>query len=185
MSAQKIAKILQAASFAAKKHTGQKRKDGVEPYINHPLEVANLLANVGQVTDEDILTAAILHDVLEDTDTTAGEITNLFGKAVCDYVLELTDDKSLPKQERKKLQIEKALHLSLGAKQIKIADKISNVHDIMNSPPKDWSAERKLEYIEWAKAVVERLRGVNEHLESYFDKLVKQAQESIEKTSVK
>ncbi|MGI8494154.1 MAG: HD domain-containing protein, partial [Pyrinomonadaceae bacterium] len=130
--------LLQAASFAAKKHKNQKRKGADrEPYINHPLEAANLLANVGNVEDYDVLIAALLHDTIEDTGTSEAEVTELFGEKVCGYVLEVTDDKSLPKQVRKEKQIEHAPHLSDGAKQIKLCDKISNIRDVTNNPPHD------------------------------------------------
>ncbi len=131
-----LPKLLQAVSFAAKKHIAQKRKgNDAAPYINHPLEVANLLANVGKVEDYDVLIAAVLHDTIEDTETTKEEITELFGSNVCGMVLEVTDDKSLPKSERKQKQIEHAPHLSHGAKLIKLGDKISNIHDIIENPP--------------------------------------------------
>jgi len=175
-----IAKLIEAASFAAKKHSYQKRKgNDAAPYINHPLEVANLMANVGKVADHDILIAAILHDTIEDTETTSEEITELFGKAVCEYVLEVTDDKSLPKAERKQLQIEHAPHLSHGAKLIKLGDKISNITDVMNNPPAGWSAERRLEYIDWGEKVINGLRGANENLEKHFDELVKKSRQKI------
>jgi GTP diphosphokinase / guanosine-3',5'-bis(diphosphate) 3'-diphosphatase len=176
-----LSKLLAAASFAAKKHKLQKRKgDDGEPYINHPLEVANLLANIGKVEDYNILTAAILHDTVEDTDATKEEITELFGATVCGYVLEVTDDKSLPKEERKQKQIEHAPHLSAGAKQIKLADKISNITDVTNNPPHDWSHERKIEYVEWGKKVIAGLRGVNKNLEDYFDEIVSKAKTKFE-----
>lgn len=172
-----FAKYIEAASFAARKHVGQRRKgNDAAPYINHPLEVANLLANVGKVEDYDVLIAALLHDTIEDTETTKEEITEKFGATVCGYVLEVTDDKSLPKQERKQLQIEHAPHLSTGAKQVKLADKISNIRDITENPPADWDASRRREYVEWGEKVVAGLRGANEHLEKYFDELVNQAQ---------
>jgi guanosine-3',5'-bis(diphosphate) 3'-pyrophosphohydrolase len=168
--------LLHAASFAAQRHTGQKRKgERGEPYINHPLEVANLIANVGGVDDIDILMAAILHDTVEDCGVTGEEISQLFGERVAGYVLEVTDDKSLPKMERKRLQVEHAPHLSTGAKTVKLADKISNINDITNSPPADWSIERRREYIEWGVSVVAGLRGVNEGLEKHFDALVERA----------
>lgn len=167
-----LGKLLQAISFSAKKHRYQTRKgDDAEPYINHPVEVANLLANIGKVKDINILIAAVLHDTIEDTETTADEITNLFGAEVCGMVLEVTDDKSLPKAERKQKQVEHAPHLSNGAKHVKLGDKISNVTDVLNNPPKDWSKQRKDEYIEWAGKVVEGLRGTNKDLEDYFDTL--------------
>ncbi len=175
-----LTKLLQAASFAAQKHSFQKRKgDDAAPYINHPLEVANLLANVGGVEDYDVLIAAVLHDTIEDTKTTPEEITELFGETVCGYVLEVTDDKNLPKAERKQLQIEHALHLSAGAKLIKLGDKISNITDVMNNPPAGWSKERRLEYIEWGEKVVNGLRGANENLEKHFDELIEKARQRI------
>ncbi len=176
-----LSSLLQAASFAAKKHRYQKRKgDDAEPYVNHPLEVAKLLATVGKVDDLDILIAAILHDTVEDTETTAEELTELFGATVCGYVLEVTDDKSLPKEERKLKQIEHALHISDGAKQVKLGDKISNITDVLNNPPAGWSKERRIEYIEWGEKVVAGLRGVNEELENYFDEIVRQARAKFE-----
>ncbi len=175
-----LAKLLKAASFAAKKHIDQKRKgDTAAPYINHPLEVANLLANKGDVDDYEVLIAALLHDTIEDTDTTKEEIAEIFGEKVCGFVLEVTDDKTLPKAERKQKQIEHAPHLSDGAKQIKLGDKISNITDVMNDPPAGWSKERRLEYIVWGEKVVAGLRGANPALENYFDELVKKAKEKI------
>jgi GTP diphosphokinase / guanosine-3',5'-bis(diphosphate) 3'-diphosphatase len=176
-----LAKLLQAASFAAKKHRYQKRKgDDAEPYVNHPLEVANLLANVGKVDDYDILIAAVLHDTIEDTETTEEELTELFGERVCGFVLEVTDDKSLEKTERKQKQIEHAPHLSTGAKHVKLADKISNITDVTNNPPAGWSKERRLEYINWGEKVVAGLRGVNADLENYFDEIVGRARAKFE-----
>ena len=173
--------LLQAASFAAKKHRDQRRKgSNAEPYINHPLEVANLLSNVGKVSDYDILIAAILHDTVEDTETTEQELTELFGEKVCGYVLEVTDDKSLPKDVRKQKQIEHAPHLTDGAKVIKLGDKISNIRDVTNNPPHDWSNERRLEYIEWGEKVVAGLRGANENLEKYYDELANRAWQAFE-----
>jgi GTP diphosphokinase / guanosine-3',5'-bis(diphosphate) 3'-diphosphatase len=176
-----LAKFIEAASFAAKKHRTQKRKgaDG-EPYINHPLEVANLLANVGKVEDYDVLIAALLHDTVEDTETTAEKIAELFGAKVSGLVMEVTDDKSLPKAERKQLQIEHAPHLSHGAKLIKLGDKINNITDIMHNPPQDWSLERKREYVEWGENVVAGLRGANENLEKHFDEIAEKARRKFE-----
>lgn len=173
-----LSKLLEAASFAAKRHTGQKRKgsDG-EPYINHPLEVANLLANVGNVSDFDILIAAVLHDTVEDTGVTKEELEARFGQQVANYVSEVTDDKSLPKDERKRLQVEHAPHLSHGAKLIKLADKISNIADVTNNPPHDWPHERKVAYVDWGENVVAGLRGANPELEKRFDEIVKQARQ--------
>lgn len=171
-----LPKLLQAISFAAKKHKTQKRKgaDG-EPYINHPLEVLNLLANVGNVQDYDILIAAVLHDTIEDTETTEEEIAELFGENICQMVLELTDDKSLPKAVRKQLQIEHAPHISTGAQQIKLCDKISNIRDVLENPPDGWSEKRRREYVEWGERVVAGLRGANAKLEKHFDELIAKA----------
>lgn len=171
-----LAKLLEAASFAAKKHRYQKRKgDDAEPYVNHPLEVANLLANVGKVEDYDVLIAAVLHDTVEDTETSPEELTARFGENVCRMVLEVTDDKSLDKAARKLKQIEHAPHLSDGAKQIKLADKTSNITDVTNNPPAGWSRERKLEYVDWGEKVVAGLRGINPDLERYFDEIASKA----------
>lgn len=174
------AKLLHAARFAAVKHTDQKRKgNDAAPYINHPLEVANLLAKVGKVEDTDVLIAAILHDTVEDTETTKEEISELFGETVAKMVMEVTDDKSLPKAVRKQKQIEHAPHLSDGAKQIKLGDKISNIRDVLENPPDGWSDERRREYIEWGEKVVAGLRGANENLENHFDELVAEAKQKL------
>jgi len=177
-----MSKFIEAAYFSARKHRDQKRKgNDASPYINHPLEVANLLANVGKVEDYDVLIGAILHDTVEDTGTTKEEITELFGETVCGYVLEVTDDKSLPKAERKQKQIEHAPHLSTGAKLIKLCDKISNIRDVMENPPDFWDDERRLQYVEWGRKVVAGLRGVNENLEKHFDELTEKAIREINK----
>ncbi len=175
--------LIQAINFAAKKHRSQKRKgaDG-EPYINHPLEVLNLLTTVGKVEDFDVLIAAVLHDTVEDTETTEEEIMELFGAEVCKMVSELTDDKSLPKARRKQLQIEHAPHISMGAKQIKLCDKISNIRDVTENPPHDWSLETRVEYVNWGEQVVTGLRGANAALERRFDELASQALQKFEKT---
>ncbi len=180
----KLPELLQAASFAAKKHISQKRKgNDAAPYINHPLEVANLLANIGKIEDYNVLIAAILHDTIEDTETAKEEITELFGANVCEIVLEVTDDKSLPKAERKQKQIEHAPHLSTGAKLIKLGDKISNITDVMNNPPDGWSDERRLEYVNWGEKVIAGVRGTNQNLEKHFDELIKKAKQKFNQNS--
>lgn len=173
--------LLRAARFAAAKHTGQKRKgsDG-QPYINHPLEVANLLANTGGVTDFDVLIAALLHDTVEDTGVTLDELAERFGETVSSYVAEVTDDKSLPKSERKLRQIEHAPFLSEGAKLIKLCDKISNIVDVTENPPAGWDARRRLEYVEWGENVVSGLRGTNPALEELFDDVARAAREILQ-----
>lgn len=167
-----------AISFAAIKHRKQKRKgEEKEPYINHPIELLNLLTNVGNVEDFDVLVAAVLHDTIEDTDATSEEITNFFGAKAAGMVLEVTDDKSLPKQVRKQKQIEHAPHLSDGAKLIKLADKISNIRDVVENPPSDWSDKRRLEYAEWGVKVIDGIRGTNKELEDYFDTIIETARQ--------
>ena len=167
-----LAPLLAALRLAAEKHRTQRRK-GVDasPYINHPIEVAELLARVGGVRDVEVLAAAILHDTIEDTETTPEELENAFGARVRGLVAELTDDKSLPKAERKRLQREHAPHMSQDAKQIKLADKISNVREIGASPPDGWTLERRREYIAWARSVVAGCRGANPELERCFDRV--------------
>ena len=163
-------RLLQAIAYAADKHRDQRRKDAnASPYINHPIALANVLANEGGIDDEAVLVAAILHDTIEDTDTTADELRRLFGKRITDIVLEVTDDKSLEKAERKRLQVEHAPHISRRAKLVKLADKICNLRDIAHSPPAKWPLERKQAYFDWAKAVVDGLRGVHPRLERAFD----------------
>lgn len=162
--------LVAAIAFAADKHRNQRRKDHeASPYINHPIALANVLANEAGIEDERVLVAAVLHDTIEDTETTEQELMRLFGKEVADIVTEVTDDKALPKAERKRLQVEHAAHISRRAKLVKLADKICNLRDIAKSPPVDWSVERKREYFDWANAVVDQLRGVHPSLERLFD----------------
>lgn len=164
-----ISLLLTATKFAADRHRRQCRK-GVDasPYINHPIDVAETLWRVGEVRDVSVIAAAILHDTVEDTNATPNEIERLFGKEIRSLVDEVSDDKSLPKLERKRLQIEHAPHLSKGAQQIKLADKIFNVAEVTFAPP-DWPHQRRVEYLAWAESVVAGLRGCNPELESTFD----------------
>ena len=169
------ARLLAAASFAAKKHRDQRRKGAdATPYINHPLAVAETLSDVGGVTDTDILRAALLHDTVEDTGTTLEELEDAFGLAVCKLVKEVSDDKDLPKDERKELQIEHAPKLSREAKSIKLADKICNIDDVLKNPPVKWSLDRRREYLRWAGQVVAGCRGSNPALEAHFDELLRE-----------
>ena len=168
-----IPTLLRAIAFAAEKHRHQRRKDAhASPYINHPIELAQLLAGEGGVTDVAVLCAAALHDTIEDTNTTADELRREFGDAIAAIVGEVTDDKQLPKAERKRLQVEHAARISREAKLVKLADKICNVRDILGAPPAGWSTARRHEYIDWAVAVVDGLRGVHPALESLFDAIV-------------
>jgi guanosine-3',5'-bis(diphosphate) 3'-pyrophosphohydrolase len=162
--------LLKAIRFSAEKHRNQRRKDSEQsPYINHPIEVTQLLWEVGGVRDIDVLLAAVLHDTVEDTDTRPEEIRERFGVQVLSFVMEVTDDKSLPKEKRKRLQIENAAHKSYGAKLIKLADKACNVRNLVTMPPKDWSLGRRQEYLLWTEQVVAGLRGTNAALEEYYD----------------
>ena len=168
-----INQFVSALAFSATKHRDQRRKDvEASPYINHPIALVNVLVNEGGVLNWDVLCAALLHDTIEDTQTTAEELTKAFGKNVTAIVLEVTDDKALPKAERKLQQIAHAAHSSHEAKLVKLADKICNLRDILASPPADWSTKRKQEYFEWAAAVVAGIRGSNSKLEKIFDALV-------------
>src|SRR3977135_3612162 len=152
--------VLKAAAFAAWKHRDQRRKDAdASPYINHPLALAEVLSSEGKVTDPIVLAAALLHDTLEDTETTVEELTGAFGRRVAGIVEEVTDTKWLQKGTRKKLQVARAGRSSSAAKLVKPADKICNLRDLLASPPADWSVERKRDYFDWAKSVVDRVRG--------------------------
>ncbi|HTS20588.1 MAG TPA: HD domain-containing protein [Casimicrobiaceae bacterium] len=162
--------LVDALAFAAYKHRRQRRKDPeASPYINHPIALAHALCDEAGITSAGILAAAVLHDTIEDTETTYEELRGRFGKAVAEVVREVSDDKSLPKAERKRLQIEHAARLSRRARLVKLADKTCNLRDIASSPPHDWSLARKREYFDWAKAVVDRIRGTNRKLERAFD----------------
>ena len=162
-------RLLDAALFAAQRHKDQRRKDAEgSPYINHPLAVARLLSVEGGISDTEVLMAALLHDTVEDTETTAQELEALFGKRVTDIVLEVTDDKTLPKARRKQLQISNSSLKSAEAALVKIADKICNLRDVAASPPFDWPIKRRREYFEWAEQVVSRLPHVDIKLRQLF-----------------
>ena len=162
--------LLKALSFSAHKHKDQRRKDvEASPYINHPISLANILCNEGYITDIEVICTALLHDTIEDTDTSPEELEQEFGIVIRDLVVEMTDDKAFSKEDRKRLQIEHAMHASDKAKLVKLADKISNLRDVANCPPPNWSLERRQEYFDWAKQVIDQLRGVNPDLEAVFD----------------
>lgn len=165
-----IGLLLRAIAFAADKHRSQRRKDAeASPYINHPIAVAELLANEASVLDVDVLVAAILHDTLEDTDTTETELIATFGAKVSSIVAEVTDDKRLPKAERKRLQIEHASAASAEAQLVKLADKIVNLRDLATRPPARWPIERRREYFDWCKDVVATTRERHAGLTTLFD----------------
>jgi (p)ppGpp synthase/HD superfamily hydrolase len=168
-----IAPLLKALKFAAEKHPRQRRKDSdASPYVDHLIDIAQILACVADVTDLTTL-QAILHNSVEDTQTSLQELEEVFGQEVRLVIEEVTDDKPLPKPERKRLQIERAPHLSTAGKLIKIADKISNARDVIYftySPPTQWSLQRRREYLNWTEGVVFGCRGCNEALEDLYDR---------------
>jgi guanosine-3',5'-bis(diphosphate) 3'-pyrophosphohydrolase len=170
-----ITLVLRAAQFAAHKHRDQRREDAAAtPYINHPLELANVLVSEGGVTDPVVLAAALVHDTIEDTQTSYEELRSAFGTRVADIVIELTDTKFLSKKARKRLQVARAGHATTDAGQVKIADKLCNLRDVLAGPPKNWSLKRKREYFEWAKEVVDQVREDNPRLARKFDALYRQ-----------
>jgi guanosine-3',5'-bis(diphosphate) 3'-pyrophosphohydrolase len=173
-------RLFVAINFAVCKHRNQIRKDQCgSPYITHPLSVAQAISTIGDVQETHILVAAILHDTIEDTDTVESEILEQFGEDILEIILEVSDDKSLEKLERKRLQVVHAGELSYAAKVIKLADKLVNCRDILLSPPKDWSLARRQAYIQWAADVVYEIRGVNPALENAFDEMLHDAQEQL------
>ncbi|MGZ4844023.1 MAG: HD domain-containing protein [Candidatus Angelobacter sp.] len=170
-SAASIQRILGAARFAAEKHAQQKRKgENGEPYFNHLLEVAELVAASSRDLDVELVMAAFLHDTVEDTGVTLPELEEHFGQDVAALVAEVTDDKSLPKEIRKQLQVQNAHKKSARAQTLKLADKISNLRSIVASPPVGWNLERKRQYFEWARQVVSGLAAPNPYLKAEFDK---------------
>jgi guanosine-3',5'-bis(diphosphate) 3'-pyrophosphohydrolase len=174
------ANLLKAIEFASRKHSTQRRKGkDASPYINHPIAVAHLLADTGGITDLVTLMAAVLHDTIEDTETTAGELEEQFGQAVREVVEEMTDDKGVEKSERKLRQIEHAPHLSRRAKAIKLADKIANMRDVVENPPMHWLLARRIEYLNWTEKVVAGCRGTNAPLETLYDQLLEKGRATL------
>jgi GTP diphosphokinase / guanosine-3',5'-bis(diphosphate) 3'-diphosphatase len=171
--------VLKAAETAARWHAEQKSKgESGAPYINHLLEVASMVAEATGAKDPNLIVAALLHDAIEDQDISREEIAKRFGNDVASLVEEVTDDKSLPSKERKRLQVEHAPHKSRRAKILKLADKTSNIRSIANDPP-DWSARRRLAYVQWGRDVVAGLRGASSQLERLFDEAAHEAEEAI------
>lgn len=170
-----VALLLETVNFAAEKHQNQRRKNPeATPYINHPIGVAQILSHEAGITDLSVLQAALLHDTVEDTDTSLSELESVFGPVVSGIVAEVTDDKSLPKAERKRLQVEHAPHCSPQAKLVKLADKLYNLRDLETSTPVGWSQQRVLEYFVWASEVVKGLRGTSPVLEEKLDQMFSQ-----------
>ena len=172
--------IIRALAYAAGHHSNQKRKgENAEPYINHLIDVLHILWEIGEIRDITTLTAALLHDAVEDTDVTAEELTELFGEEISDIVMEVTDNRDLAKEHRKRLQVEHAAHLSTEASFIKLADKISNISDIISAPPSNWSRKQQRAYVAWGKEVIDRLRGIHPQLEKHFDIVYEEAQQRL------
>ena len=164
--------LLKALAFAAHKHKDQRRRDvDASPYINHPISLADILCNEAHITDVETICSALLHDTVEDTETTDTELEQVFGKPIRDIVMDVTDDKRLPRAARKQAQIDHAADISDKAKLVKLADKISNLRDVVNNAPVDWPLERRQQYFDWAHAVIDRVRGVHPGLEALFDEV--------------
>jgi guanosine-3',5'-bis(diphosphate) 3'-pyrophosphohydrolase len=173
---QPIRLVSEAAELAARRHNGMARKGrGSEPYINHLAEVANLLATATDGTDAELVAAGWLHDTVEDTDTTRDELARKFSERVAGLVVEVTDDMSLPKLQRRQKQIEDAPHKSPDAKLIKIADKISNIRARIVPNPNNEERDDLADYVAWAEKVVAGCRGINPILDAKFDEAVKVA----------
>ena len=181
MTVSELQLLMNALSFAAAKHREQRRK-GVEatPYINHPIAVTNVLVQKGNITETVVLCAALLHDTIEDTETSLSELKESFGEEIATIVKEVTDDKSLPKEVRKRLQVEHASGLSPAAKLVKIADKICNVRDITTSPPADWPPQRRQDYLTWSEKVIAGCRDINPKLDHAFDQAILRARQAAE-----
>jgi guanosine-3',5'-bis(diphosphate) 3'-pyrophosphohydrolase len=161
--------FVRALAFASRKHSYQRRKDAdASPYINHPIALVSILAVEAGIHDPDVLCAALLHDTIEDTETSVEELVEVFGAQVASLVQEVTDDKRLPKADRKLRQIEHAAHLSPKARSVKLADKIANLRDVADSPPVEWPLETRREYFDWAKQVVEQILEPPPNLLSLF-----------------
>jgi guanosine-3',5'-bis(diphosphate) 3'-pyrophosphohydrolase len=167
--------FVRALAFASRKHSQQRRKDAdASPYINHPIALVSILAVEAGINDRETLCAALLHDTIEDTDTSVEELVEAFGAPVASLVQEVTDDKRLPKAERKLRQIQHGAHLSPKARLVKLADKIANLRDVADSPPIDWPLARRQEYFDWAKQVVDEIPDPPTDLLSLFKAIYKQ-----------
>lgn len=177
--------LIDAVEFAAFKHRNQRRKDSAKtPYINHPIEVMTLLKNAikcqpdlldklkeTKVTEVELYIGGLFHDLIEDTDTTAKELSTQFGDVIMTIVLECSDDKSLTKILRKKLQIEHVEIVSLAAKLVKLADKYSNIGGLLHNPPNTWSMDEIVGYATWGYAVYKKLKGISKYFDQLFGEL--------------
>jgi guanosine-3',5'-bis(diphosphate) 3'-pyrophosphohydrolase len=172
--------VSEAAELAARRHSGMARKGrGNEPYINHLTEVANLLSAATDGADAELVAAGWLHDAIEDTETTREELAKKFSERIASLVVECTDDMSLPKAERRRLQVINASHKSPSAKLIKIADKVSNIHARILPDPTTEERDDLVDYTNWAEQVVAGCRGGNAWLDNRFNEAVAQARSSL------
>jgi GTP diphosphokinase / guanosine-3',5'-bis(diphosphate) 3'-diphosphatase len=177
-------RVLRAADAAARWHVHQRRKGSTqEPYINHLIEVVVLVADATGGSDTNLVIAALLHDTMEDCEVPRALIAEMFDDDAASLVVEVTDDKSLPKEVRKRKQVETASKKTLRAKILKLADKISNLRGLATSPPAEWATERKKDYVEWSRELVRGLRGANRQLEDEFDEASAAAERSFKSTA--
>jgi len=175
--------VLGAAIFATEKHKSQVRSNEKKtPYIIHPIEVADLVMKIGHVYDKDVLITALLHDVMDDTQTTYEQITSLYGTKVSSYLEEMTSKQGLSLKEQKKQQIMQAFRQNPSVAIIKLSDKLSNLKTLATSPPPSWSRDRIDQYFQWAQTVIENLPESNQLLKKAVKNVIsdyweKQAQQ--------
>ena len=174
---QNVTFVMQAAHFAAERHTGARRKgQRAAPYVNHVIEVAELVAAATGGTDPVLVAAALLHDVVEDGYGTFEEIEALFGAEVAAVCREVTDDNTLPAAERRRLQAEGVAACSPRARTLRLADKVSNLRSLVSDPPANWSPQRRAEYRRFTEAVAAGCRGANARLEAQFEEALAAAE---------
>ena len=170
-----IVRLIEVIDFAAARHRNQRRKNReASPYINHPIALARVLAVEAGITDTDVLRAAILHDTIEDTETTHAELVEQFGQFIADVVSEVSDDKTLTWADRKRAQVDHAHALSPAARLVKVADKICNLRDVAHDPPHEWFLSRRRDYFDWAKEVVDAIGDTPPALQKLFDEVFAQ-----------
>ncbi|MEP9351489.1 HD domain-containing protein [Xanthobacter sp. KR7-225] len=175
-----LALAVRALAFATLRHADQRRKGRRgEPYVNHLAEVALLVSEATSGADAALVAAALLHDVVEDQGVTLAEVAATFGADVAHLVAEVTDDKALPPEERKRLQVVHAPALSARGKLLKLADKVANLRSLAEDPPTDWETPRALAYVAWSREVAAGLRGASPALEAAFDAAVGAALDAI------
>ena len=170
--------ILKALNFAREKHEGQFRKDEFQrPYIVHPVGVYGLLFNAG-IENEDVLCAALLHDTIEDTNTTFDELAIEFNIEVAGLVGEVTNNPAISKAKQKLMQLEDAPYMTNGARLVRFADKINNLNDIAEFPPVGWDKAKKDRYVEFCKELIPLLNIDNEYLNKKFKEAIKKLEKA-------